>query len=259
LKQSSEEVEHANTVHAGKTMLVTGGSRGLGAAVALLAAQRGYEVCVNYANDASRANEVVATIRSGGGHATAVRADIGREDDVEALFRHVDAELGTLDVLVNNAGIAGPQSRVDALRLQDIQRMFETNVFGMLLCSREAIRRMSRVHGGKGGVIINFSSASSRLGGAGRNVYYSASKGAVNSMSVGMAREVAAEGIRVNVVSPGVIDTESQDRQRMKDIAPTLPMQRPGLPDEVARAVLWLASDEASYITGTVVDVSGGR
>jgi NAD(P)-dependent dehydrogenase (short-subunit alcohol dehydrogenase family) len=242
-----------------KVMLVTGASRGLGAAVAQLAARRGYAIGVNYAQDAAGANRIVDGIRGDGGTAIAIRADVGSDADVVAMFERVDAELGTLDVLVNNAGISGPHSRVDALRLSDIRRMFETNVYGMLLCSREAIRRMSHAHGGRGGCIVNFSSASSRLGGAGRNVHYSASKGAVNSLTVGMAREVAAEGIRVNAVSPGVIDTESQDRARLADISPTLPMQRPGRPEEVANTVLWLVSDEASYVTGTIVDVSGAR
>ena len=240
-------------------MIVTGASRGLGAAIAQLAARRGYAVCVNYAQDEARANRVVDGIRAGGGMAIAVRADVGIDDDVVAMFRRVDAELGALAALVNNAGISGPHSRVDAMRLGDIARMFATNVFGTLLCSREAIRRMSFAHGGKGGSIVNLSSASSRLGGAGRNVHYSASKGAINSMTVGMAREVAAEGIRVNVVSPGVIDTESQDRGRIAELSPTLPMRRAGRPDEVASTVLWLVSDEASYVTGAILDVSGAR
>lgn len=240
-------------------MLVTGASRGLGAAVAHHAARRGYAVCVNYARDSAVAGQVVSDILAAGGEAIAMQADIGDESHVLAMFDRIDRELGPLDVLVNNAGISGPHSRVDSLRLPDIRRMFETNVFGMLLCSREAILRMSSKRTGRGGAIVNLSSASSRLGGAGRNVHYSASKGAVNSMTIGMAREVADEGIRVNVVSPGVIDTESQDRQRLADIASTLPMRRPGLPEEVAKTVLWLASDEASYITGAIVDVSGGR
>jgi NAD(P)-dependent dehydrogenase (short-subunit alcohol dehydrogenase family) len=242
-----------------KVMLVTGASRGLGAAIAELAGRRGYAVCVNYAQDEERANRVVAGIRAQGGKAIAIRADVSDDADVVAMFGRIDIELGTLGVLVNNAGISGPHSRVDALRLSDIERMFETNVYGTLLCSREAIRRMSLTHGGSGGSIVNLSSAAARLGGAGRNVYYSASKGAVNSLTVGLAREVAAEGIRVNAVSPGVIDTESQEPGRVAAIGPTLPMQRAGRPDEVANAVLWLASDEASYVTGTIVDVSGAR
>lgn len=242
-----------------RVMLVTGASRGLGAAIAELAGRRGYAVCVNYAQDEERANRVVAGIRAQGGKAIAIRADVSDDADVVAMFGRIDIELGTLGVLVNNAGISGPHSRVDSIELGNIRRMFETNVYGTLLCSREAIRRMSLTHGGIGGSIVNLSSAASRLGGAGRNVHYSASKGAINSLTVGLAREVAAEGIRVNAVSPGVIDTESQEPGRVAAIGPTLPMQRAGRADEVANAVLWLASDEASYVTGTIVDVSGAR
>lgn len=241
------------------TMIVTGASRGLGAAVALLAARRGYAVCVNYAQDEESAHRVVAEIRAQGGEAIAIRADVGNDDDVVAMFKRVDAELGALAVLVNNAGIARPLSRVDSLQLHDIKRMFETNVYGTFLCSREAIRRMSHSHGGGGGAIVNLSSVASRLGGAGRNVHYAASKGAINSMTIGMAREVAAEGIRVNAVSPGMIDTESQDRKRMAELTDTLPMRRPGRPEEVANTVLWLVSEEASYVTGAILDVSGAR
>jgi NAD(P)-dependent dehydrogenase (short-subunit alcohol dehydrogenase family) len=242
-----------------RVMIVTGGSRGLGEAIALLAGRRGYAVCVNYGSDRERAEAVAARIAADGGRAIAVQADVGDDREVEALFRRVDAELGTLGVLVNNAGVAGPHSRVDAMELSVIRRMFETNVYGTLLCSREAIRRMSTAHGGAGGAIVNLSSAASRLGGPGRNVHYAATKGAVNSLTIGMAREVAAEGIRVNAVSPGVIDTESQPPGRVAEMAPTLPMRRAGEPLEVAHTVLWLASDEASYVNGTVVDVSGGR
>lgn len=240
-------------------MIVTGGSRGLGEAIARLAARRGFAVCVNYAHDAARAQNVVRAIHAEGGTAIAAAADVCDEAAVIAMFRRADAELGRLRVLVNNAGISGPHARVDALELDNIRRMFETNVFGTLLCSREAILRMSTLHGGDGGAIVNLSSASSRLGGAGRNVHYSASKGAVNSLTLGMAREVAGEGIRVNAVSPGVIDTESQPPGRAAQMAAVIPMGRAGRPEEVAREVLWLASDEASYVTGTVVDVAGGR
>ena len=242
-----------------KVMVVTGASRGLGAAIAQLAAERGYAVAVNYAHDAQRAEGIVTGIRARGGRAIAIRADVGSDTEVEAMFRQVDAEFGGIDALVNNAGIAGPHSRVDSLQLADIRRMFETNVYGTFLCSREAIRRMSQAHGGRGGSIVNLSSAASRLGGPGRNVHYAASKGAVNSLTLGMAREVAAEGIRVNVVSPGVIDTESQPPGRVAEMAPTLPMRRAGLPEEVANTGLWLASDEASYVNGAIVDVSGAR
>ena len=240
-------------------MMVTGASRGLGAAIARLAAQRGYAVCVNYAHDAAGANAVVAAIRDVGGEAVAMQADVADEAAVVGMFDRVDAELGPLRALVNNAGIAGPYARVEALTLDNIRRLFETNVFGTLLCAREAIKRMSTAHGGHGGAIVNLSSASARLGGPGRNVHYSASKGAINSLTLGMAREVAAEGIRVNAVSPGVIDTESQPPGRVAEIGPTIPIGRAGRPEEVAATVLWLVSDEASYVTGTVVDVSGGR
>jgi NAD(P)-dependent dehydrogenase (short-subunit alcohol dehydrogenase family) len=242
-----------------KVMLVTGASRGLGAAVARLATNRGYAVGVNYLRDEDGAKRIVADVRAEGGKAIAIRADVGNDADVVRMFERVDTELGTLSALVNNAGISGPHSRVDALQLDDIRRMFETNVYGSLLCAREAILRMSSLRGGAGGSIVNFSSASSRLGGAGRNVHYSASKGAINSMTIGMAREVASEGIRVNAVSPGVIDTESQERSRIAEISPTLPMKRPGRPEEVANTVLWLVSDEASYVTGAILDVSGAR
>jgi NAD(P)-dependent dehydrogenase (short-subunit alcohol dehydrogenase family) len=242
-----------------RVMIVTGASRGLGAAIALLAGRRGYDVCVNYLNGGERAKQVVEAIRATGRRAIAVHADVAREADIEALFKAVDAELGPIDVLVNNAGWGGKHGRVDALTSDEIKTLFELNVNGTMLCSREAIRRMSRQYGGAGGSIINLSSAAARLGAAGRNVYYAASKGAINAFTNGLAREVAAEGIRVNAVSPGVIDTESQSPGRVAEMAPTLPMRRAGQSEEVANAVLWLASDEASYVTGTILDVSGAR
>jgi NAD(P)-dependent dehydrogenase (short-subunit alcohol dehydrogenase family) len=242
-----------------RVMVVTGASRGLGAAVAVLAGTRGYDVCVNYLTGAERAERVVQTIRATGRRAVAVRADVARESDVEAMFKTVDAELGTVSVLVNNAGWGGKHGRVDALTNDEIKALFELNVNGTLLCAGAAIRRMSHQHRGAGGSIINFSSAAARLGGAGRNVYYAASKGAINALTLGLAREVAAEGIRVNAVSPGVIDTESQPPGRVAEMAPTLPMRRAGQAEEVANAVLWLASDEASYVTGAILDVSGAR
>jgi NAD(P)-dependent dehydrogenase (short-subunit alcohol dehydrogenase family) len=240
-------------------MLVTGGSRGLGEAIAVAAAARGYEICINYATNAEAAEAVVARIRTAGGRAFAHQANVGDESAVVGMFDEIARRVGYLDVLVNNAGLTGPYSRVTEMHISDVRRLFETNVYGTLLCSREAIRRMSVRAGGRGGSIVNISSASSRLGGAGRNVHYSASKGAINSMSLGLAREVASDGIRVNVVSPGVIDTESQDRKRLADIVNSIPMKRAGRPEEVAQCVLWLASQDASYVTGAVVDVSGGR
>jgi NAD(P)-dependent dehydrogenase (short-subunit alcohol dehydrogenase family) len=242
-----------------RVMVVTGASRGLGAAVAVLAGKRGYDVCVNYLTGEERAAQVVKAIQGTGRRAIAIHADVAREADVETMFRTVDAELGPIDVLVNNAGWGGKHGRVDALSNDDIKALFELNVNGTMLCSREAIRRMSTQYGGAGGSIINFSSAAARLGAAGRNVYYAASKGAINALTVGLAREVAAEGIRVNAVSPGVIDTESQSPGRVAEMTPTLPMRRAGQAEEVANAVLWLASEEASYVTGVILDVSGAR
>jgi NAD(P)-dependent dehydrogenase (short-subunit alcohol dehydrogenase family) len=227
-----------------RVIVVTGGSRGLGAAIAELAAERGYDVCVTFREDAQRARRIVGAI-----------AERGRR----ALAAQVDRELGPVTALVNNAGSSGAKGRVDALQGDEVMGLLATNVCGPLLCAREAIRRMSFLYGGSGGAIVNLSSVAARLGGGGRNVHYAASKGAINSMTLGLAREVAAEGIRVNAVSPGVIDTESQEPGRVAQIGPTLPMQRAGRPEEVAQTVLWLLSDEASYVTGTIVDVSGAR
>ena len=242
-----------------KTFLVTGGSRGLGAAIAHLAAVRGYDVCISYREDALRAQAVVDDIVRLGRRAIAVRADVGSDEDVKRMFAQVDRDLGTLGVLVNNAGTSGRKGRVDTLDQAEVMSLLATNVAGPLLCAREAIRRMSTLYGGAGGSIVNLSSAASRIGGAGRNVHYAASKSAINVMTLGLAREVAAEGIRVNAVSPGVIDTESQEPGRVAELAPTLPMRRAGRAEEVAQSVLWLVSEEASYVTGAVLDVAGGR
>lgn len=239
--------------------IVTGASRGIGAAVAEAAAARGMSVCVNYRANAEAAERLVERIARSGGRAIAVRADIAVESDVVELFRRVDDEFGRVTVLVNNAGIIGGEFRVDAITSDAVQATFATNVVGTFLCSREAIRRMSYKHGGPGGVIVNLSSVAARLGGAGRTVHYAASKGAINSMTIGLAVELAQEGVRVNAVSPGVIDTEIQNPVRFAAIVPTLPMRRAGRADEVAAAVLWLMSPEASYVSGAIVDVAGAR
>jgi NAD(P)-dependent dehydrogenase (short-subunit alcohol dehydrogenase family) len=240
-------------------MVVTGGSRGLGAAIAELAAERGYDVGITYRQDAASANSVLKAIKDRGRRAVAIKADAGDENDVKRTFEEVDRSLGRVTALVNNAGTSGRKGRVDELDGAEILAILATNVCGPLLCSREAIRRMSLRHGGSGGAIVNISSVAARLGAPGRNVHYAASKGAVNSMTVGLARELGSEGIRVNAVIPGMIDTESQDKKRMAEIAPTVPIPRAGNPLEVANTVLWLASAEASYVTGALVDVTGGR
>jgi NAD(P)-dependent dehydrogenase (short-subunit alcohol dehydrogenase family) len=240
-------------------MLITGGGRGIGAATARLAAKLGYRVCVNYRTDERSARELATRI---GHQAVAVQGDVSIEADVLNLFKEVDG-MGALSVLVNNAGIVDRSSRVENLTAERIQRMLAINVTGSFLCAREAVKRMSTRHGGKGGAIVNVSSMAAKLGGAGDYVDYAASKGAIDSFTVGLAKEVGAEGIRVNAVRPGVIRTEihapSGDPGRVERIAAATPLQRGGEADEVARAILWLASAEASYITGALLDVSGGR
>ena len=246
-----------------RVLLVTGGSRGIGAAVARLAAQNGYAVCLSYLNNRDAANEVAASIAAKGGVALAVQADVAVEQDVVRLFEQVDASLGRVTALVNNAGILEQQSRVEDMDAARIGRVFATNVTGSFICAREAIRRMSTRHGGLGGAIVNMSSRASRLGSPNEYVDYAASKGAIDTFTVGLAKELAAEGIRVNAVSPGIIYTDihasggDPDRvDRMKD---AIPMKRGGTVEEVAKAVLWLLSDDASYTTGASIDVSGGR
>lgn len=242
-----------------KIVLVTGGARGIGAAVSLAAARAGYAVAINYRERADCAEEVARRVRADGGRAITVAGDVAVEADVLAMFATVDADLGRLTALVNSAGISAPASRVDALSERDLTRIFAINVIGTYLCAREAIKRMSTAHGGSGGAIVNLSSAAARLGAAGAGVHYAATKGAIDSFTFGLAQEVAAEGIRVNAVSPGVIDTEMQPPGRVEKLTPTLPMKRPGRADEVAAGVLWLLSDAASYVAGTVLNVSGGR
>ena len=243
-----------------RVMIVTGGSRGIGAATARLAAQRGYAVCVNYRRERDTA-EVLA--RSIGGRAIAVAGDVASEADVLRLFETVDRELGPVTALVNNAGIVDSGTRVEGISGERLQRMFAVNVFGSFFCAREAVKRMSTRRGGKGGVIVNLSSIAAKLGGPGEYVDYAAAKGAIDTFTVGLAKEVGPEGIRVNCVRPGVVRTEihlsSGDPGRVDRIGAAAPLQRPGEAEEIARVIVWLASPEASYMSGALVDVSGGR
>jgi NAD(P)-dependent dehydrogenase (short-subunit alcohol dehydrogenase family) len=246
-----------------KVLLVTGGSRGIGAATALLAARQGWAVAVNYSANSLAADEVVRTIRAGGGNAITVQADVADEAQVLRMFQKVDAKLGRLTGLVNNAGVVDVSARVDEMGVARWRRMFDINVIGSMLCAREAVRRMSTRHGGEGGSVVNVSSAASRLGSPGQYVDYAASKGAIDAFTIGLAKEVAAEGIRVNAVRPGLIETEIHASgglpHRVRDLQHQVPMQRGGTADEVAQAIVWLLSDAASYTTMSLLDVSGGR
>ncbi len=244
-------------------MLVTGGGRGIGAATARLAAQRGYVVCINYVSNSTTAEALVAEIASAGGRAIAVQGDVRDEADVESLFERTQAELGPLTALVNSAGLAGLISRLDEAETATLRRVMDVNVMGTLLCSRAAVRRMSTRHGGRGGGIVNVSSGAASLGSPGEYVWYAGSKGAVDSITIGLGREVAGEGIRVNAVAPGMVATEihaaSGDAGRLERIGNAVPLRRPASAEEVAEPILWLLSDAASYITGTILRVAGGR
>jgi NAD(P)-dependent dehydrogenase (short-subunit alcohol dehydrogenase family) len=254
----------------GGILVVTGGGRGIGAAVCRLGAERGYAVCVNYVGQQKRADEVVDAIRAGGGTAIAVQGDVSREGDVERLFATVDRELGRVTALVNNAGIGPGHGRLEDIDPADIHRTLEVNVAGVLLCSAAAMRRMARRYGGAGGAIVNVGSAASRTGSPGAFVHYAASKGAVDALTIGLGKEGMPEGVRVNGVRPGVTDTEMLrggpgfpvppgTEEWLAGALQTLPIGRLARPEEVAETVLWLLSDAASYVTGAILDVSGGR
>jgi NAD(P)-dependent dehydrogenase (short-subunit alcohol dehydrogenase family) len=245
------------------TVIITGASRGIGAATARLAATHGFSVAVNYAAGRSEALEVVRSIREGGGKAAAIQADVAKEQDILRLFAETERELGAVSGLVNNAGVTGGFARVEAVSAEALERLFAVNVTGAILCAREAIKRMSTRHGGQGGAIVNISSLAARTGSPGEWVHYAASKGAIDTFTLGLAREVATEGIRVNAVAPGLVETgihaANGEPGRLERLQGTIPMGRPGRPEEIAEAVVWLLSSAASYVTGSILEVGGGR
>ena len=245
-----------------KVAVVTGGSRGIGRAAALKLAAAGYTVVVNYAVNAAAADEVVTAILRQGGKAAAIQGDVAQEADILALFAAAD-KLGPLKVLVNNAGVMDLQNRLDEMSTERIRRLIDINIFGSILCAREAVRRMSTKHGGTGGIIVNMSSAAAYHGAPGLGVEYGATKGAIDVLTIGLGREVAAEGIRVNAIRPGIIDTEIHDcsgiKGRVKLMRDAIPMKREGTAEEVADAIMWLCSDQSSYVTGSIIPVAGGR
>ena len=245
-----------------RVAVITGGSRGIGRATAIAAASRGFRICVGYASNQAAAKTVVSDIEAKNGKAIAVKCDVGNEGDIVALFKAAD-EFGTLGALINNAGIIGPTSRVDEMSAERIQRMMAVNVTGSILCAREAVKRMSTRHGGSGGVIINLSSVAAKLGSPNTYVDYAASKGAIDSFTIGLGYEVAGEGIRVAAIRPGLIDTEIHasggEPDRAQRLSQMVPMKRVGTAEEIANAIVWLMSEEASYVTSAILDVSGGR
>jgi NAD(P)-dependent dehydrogenase (short-subunit alcohol dehydrogenase family) len=246
-----------------EVLIITGASRGIGAATARIAGRSGYAVCVNYLKNKAAAMKIVEEIKADGGRALAVAADISQEDEVMELFRTVDDKLGKISALVNNAGILETQMRIEQMDAARLNRVFKTNITGSFLCAREAVKRMSTTNGGKGGAIVNVSSAAARLGSAGEYVDYAASKGAIDTFTRGLAQEVAEEGIRVNAVRPGVIDTDIHasggEPGRVERVKASVPMKRGGSAEEVAKAIMWLLSSESSYTTGSLLEVSGGR
>lgn len=246
-----------------KNILITGGSRGIGAETALLAAKMGYQVCISFHQNEKAANSIVDTIKSQGGNAIAIRAQVAIEAEVYQLFESAINAFGTITALVNNAGILDTQARLDEISLERFKKIFEVNVYGSFLCAKEAVKHMSTAKGGAGGAIVNVSSAASRLGSPNEYVDYAASKGAIDSMTLGLSQEVAAEGIRVNAVRPGLIYTDihrdSGDQNRVDKLKGNVPMKRGGSPQEVANTIMWLISEQSSYITGSLLDVTGGR